>query len=1262
MKSLARVALCSVALSVAALSGIRSADAACSSGGTVSNVNDCVPVGKSSKDCFLEWSLTPVPPPDPSSGFPTAKIECLDNDPTCDNDITPGQCTFLVGACVNVVDGRFPCTPTDAGSYILKKPSEKDGMKPHKNPFNRANRRGLDLGLGGIVPTAATNVCSSEAAFVVPLKKGIKTGKGKIKVQLLDGALQKDSDTLKLACVPNPAIATIPCASARQITLASELIGGQLAMGRVGDWLIENDKARFIIRDAGRDFSFMLTYGGHVIDADLQRKMGPTSLAPPYPPGRDAFLAMTPLINISSTDNPDPLNPTAIVVINDGSAGGAAVLRTEGPDDLFDPIDPRLAIKGFSVSLSVPPSAIDNNLPLDIVNEYTLNCGDDFLQIETIINNTGGTALDLYIGDYANGGGQLEIVGPGLGFGEAAIRLGGSVGAGEQTYDFIGFLGFGEAAQVSYGLIPQMYDLTSSFAQSGVVVPIYGQNLVGILFAPDISKPPGILNVPAGDSNSFMRWFAVGDNGMGRILDARHALAARGDITPAVATGYVNGTVRVGGVPVDGCRVSIVRQPGNRGAQSGLVDVFDTKDGGFYQGTLPKGDYVAEVKCPGYPYEGGGATPLEKPIKISSSTVVDFDVPATGLVRVTAADNLAAPLSAKVSVVGLESVSDPGIDETIFGTTHSLGNVFGYDAREKVTIYGLPQVHFAGPSGDTGFFPVPPGAYQIVVSHGPEYSVSKTSITVTAGSSQTVPATIVPVVDTTGFISSDYHVHLINSPDSTVSKTERIVTMLAEGVDYFVASDHDFLTDLSADVMAIAGASLLVKTAISDEITTFDSGHFGAYPLDLADPTSVTGGAVDWGRDGEPVGAGYPSDLSYDLSPDELVLLVKGPPYNATVVQANHFNSGTLGYFRVHGIDTTVVPPQSSTSPANLRLDPALTNTYTDELTALELWIENSRSQNALALGENMGDWFNMLNNFNSTDADHMKMRKTAVFNSDTHSRAVVQAGGPRNMVASLIDSPPLINITDVAVNLNDGRNIGTNGPFPRVTITGDAAAMAGHDLALPLLVPASLGVATVQVDIQSPDWARFDVVDIYVNTVPTCTFQCIGGTNAGASCTVASQCPGSGATCGVNFVGGSKKVCTATPTFTMPVTPSATVLGNGGTRLTGSVTKILTGGDLPAGDAWVVVVVRGRDGISAPLFPMAPQSILAKACSGDPCRSCTLNAQCTFVGTCTITNQTTAELGDGNFNQCGVTALAIANPLFIDRNADGFYKGVAIP
>ena len=1251
MTSLVRAGLCAAVIAVVGFSTPAGLHAQCSSGGTVSNLTDCIPVGTDVRDCLAEWSVTPQPPVN-GLGPPSSKIICTDNDPSCDADTTPGQCTFLIGACLNVTDPRTSCTTSDAASYVIGRPGPKDVTKAQKDPNAHSNRYFLDRDLAALVPTASTNVCTPQEKFVVALKKnGTRKRLSKFNLAVTNSMGETDTDnTLRLTCLPNPAIASSVCASARQIASTSELIGGPLAMGKIGDYLLENDKARFIVRDTGREFGFMLTYGGHLIDADLQQKLGPGTLSPPYPPGRDSFQGITPLINISSSDN-----ATSITVVNDGAAGGPAKVRTVGPDDLFDPIDPRVAIIGFSSSLSVPASATDVDLPVTISNDYTLNCGDDFLKLETTVHNNGGSDLDIYAGDFANGSGQLEQVGPGLGFGDIPIRLGdGESPPPNYHFDWFGWYGFGDADLRSYGLIPEINQSTSSFSQSGVVVPVYGNNLLHVLFGVNPSDPmkePGSLHVPAGGDATFTRWLAVSDNGMGRVVDDRTRLAGRGELPP-VKTGYVQGTVTVAGVPVDGARVVIGNDAGGqtllRGDSFQVADVFETRDGGFFQGTLPLGAYRAAVKVPGHLYEASASVPIQKLIKVSKGTVVvNFDVPATGWVRVTAVDGVSAlPIASKVSVVGLQATPDPGTHERVTPTTIEPANLFGYDAHEKLTIYGLPQVHFTDLGGDTGTFALQPGTYQIVVSHGPRYSVFKQMITVVAGSEaapQVVNASVVPVVTTTGFISADFHVHMLQSPDSVVSNQERIVTMLAEGVDYFVASDHDFVTDLTADVAAL-GATGAVKTALSQEITYFDSGHFGAYPFDpanLPDPNSHTGGSLDWGRPGVAAGAGYPSNGSYDLSPNEMAAMAKAPPFNAIVVQANHFNSGTLGYLRLHGIDTTVVPPQSSVSPGLIRLDPSVTNTYTDELTALELWIENSRAQSALAIGENLGDWFNLINNWSSTPG-HELLRKTATFDSDTHSTTIVQAGGPRNMIADTSGSIAAIDPVTVANHINEGRDIGTNGPFVQVSIVGDGGATASHAIGSPLLVPATLGTAAIHVDVASPDWAEFDQIQIFVNNVPSCT------------------------TTSPNFVGSTKKVCTPVADYTLNkntdfvVTP---VPVNGSTRLEAHVIKTLTGGSLPAGDAWVVVIVKGTDGVSKPLFPMAPTSIFAKACTFDHCHSCSSIGDCApFLGNCDNQNLTAADLGDGNLGQCGVTTLAIANPLFIDRNGDGFYKGLTVP
>jgi len=63
-----------------------------------------------------------------------------------------------------------------------------------------------------------------------------------------------------------------------------------------------------------------------------------------------------------------------------------------------------------------------------------------------------------------------------------------------------------------------------------------------------------------------------------------------------------------------------------------------------------------------------------------------------------------------------------------------------------------------------------------------------------------------------------------------------------------------------------------------------------------------------------------------------------------------------------------------------------------------------------------------------------------------------------------------------------------------------------------------------------------------------------------------------------------------------------------------------------------VVVVVRGTDGTSKPIFPIVPNDITQ------------------------ATNTTLGQLTDGNLGESGIPALAVANPLFIDTNADADY------
>jgi hypothetical protein len=881
---------------------------------------------------------------------------------------------------------------------------------------------------------------------------------------------------------------------------------------------------------------------------------------------------MTPLINLSLTTNVQE-----ITVVNDGANGEPAVLRTFGVDDLLDAIDPANAIAQLGAG-SVPESTRDKDIPVEIVTEYMLAPGASSIRIETTIMNTSDEALRLYIGDFITPSGELDTFVPGLGFGDALLR---------PRLPYLAYPGVDSALGVAYGVLPRQN--ASAFSQSGFTAYVIGQSVLNIL----LTQQPGFLQIPAQGSGSYSRYFAVGDGDVASIADEDHRLAGN-------EVGVLRGQVTAGGLPAAAARVSLVQKPGSNGADYNVINAFRTDENGRYEGMVEPGTYRVIAKLDGHPYEGGGTLPAEHEVTVvaGGETVEDFSLAASGRLRVRVADESGAPLPAKASIVGFDASPDPENDALIFLEVDAF--VFGSPTKQQgEVLFGLVEVRFIGPSGDSGEFALQPGEYEVVTSRGQEYSIQKQRIAVAAGETTTVDATLVRVVDTAGFAAADYHVHLLNSFDCGVTRDERILTMMAEGVDFFAATDHDFVTDLRADIMRLGGDAL-VASVPGVEVTTFNLGHFNIWPLE-PDPTSHIGGPPDWGRAGVAAGTDFPSLGSYDLSPAELFAL--GP--EGSVVQANHFNSANLGYFHLAGIDTAMNPPQSFSDPTRIRQNPAMANLYDDGLTALELWIEATRGQAALFEQANLGDWFNLLN---------QGRVKAGTANSDTHSTAAVQAGGPRNYVASAVDDPQSLTASVLAESVNAGRVVGSNGPFVRITLEGDDGELAGLELGLPHVVTAT-SAATLHLHIQSPAWAEFDRIDVYTNTQPV---PVADSNHLGVEVPRYNVVPAFSLNAGVDF----------------EVERLAVDEGIAGAeRLEASI-------DVPLevdGDAWVVVVVKGSDGVSRPLWPMNPHDLDAES------------------------NTTLDQLTDGNLGESGVLALAFTNPLFIDADGNGQFDPASL-
>ena len=155
-----------------------------------------------------------------------------------------------------------------------------------------------------------------------------------------------------------------------------ELITGPLASGQLGDTMIENELARYIIQKPGvRDMYSVGGFGGNIIDAELVGH-----------PGIDNFLEMQPAINIETV-----INATTLEIVNDGSDGGAAIVRTCGPDDVLDFVNPSTIIE--DAGLDFPPAADDNDQDVEGCTEYILEPDASYLKLVTTVFNNGASTL-----------------------------------------------------------------------------------------------------------------------------------------------------------------------------------------------------------------------------------------------------------------------------------------------------------------------------------------------------------------------------------------------------------------------------------------------------------------------------------------------------------------------------------------------------------------------------------------------------------------------------------------------------------------------------------------------------------------------------------------------------------------------------------------------------------------------------------------------------------------------------------------------------
>lgn len=1049
----------------------------------------------------------------------------------------------------------------------------------------------------------------------------------------------------------------LKCAEAR-LAARSDLLPGPLARGTPGDLVIENDRLRAIIQKGGRNWYNISEFGGNIIDALPKDTRGALV-------GRDHFEEFVLGTNIESAPNYQTVEVISAGGENADGSCRPAVIRATGPDDLLDFVNGSSAIRSLTLQgspLNFPPSADDKDLPVVIQTDYTLNAGENYIRIDTKLINETASAQRIYLVEYLNGSGEVEVFQHGYGFGEAFAT------APCDRCNYVAYAGHEGGSGVSYGLIHKETGSTS-VSVSGVTVFLYGRDVLTVVTTPEDTQPPEPdstqpvsptagpnYTVPAKGELAITRYFAVGNGTVSSIVDTRNAIHG-------LSTGVIEGVVTDVKGPVAGAEIAMLSNsrdgfPAGRGPTLNVVNHFRTDAAGRYRGTYPPGDYTLRINMPGR--LAGSPASAAITLAAGRTTVQNFTVPAASRIQVLVKDRSGRPLPAKVQLVG--NPQGPDANEPLNADTLGGQNPLGI----RTGVYGDPAADPLPPNialaefavrgsgavvvGDTGEMLVEPGTYQLSVSRGPRYNEYTQDVTVEEGKLVSVNATLTEVVPTPNHVFGDFHVHSFDSPDSEVTNRERMATYVAEGMDFFTPSDHDMRVDF-APVIADMGLGGWVATAPSAEVTTFDYGHFNFWPVALetdspddelpnqghSKDAKIARGATDWGGQA-PLGKDFPeprdgSAGSYVLAPQQIFDEASRDPLQpgrAVVRQVNHLDShfGPVGL----RIDTGQTPPLSSAAGASKRLDPnyknpldGRNNYFSDNFDSLELWIgtDGRNGQNLTFIDQNLGDWFNLLN---------QGRRRTGISNSDTHERRVSSLHA-RNFIsvpATLLDDngrPALDAIANDPHTIGDSVRAGlttmSNAPFLMVKARNAAGQTAGLEIGdafgtVNRPLPAPGGTVDLQIGIKSPMWAPYDQILVFVNGAT------VRHTN--------SQ--------GQPISPARYRLCAPAQRFDLPggfTREEFEIAGTGAKRYETAKTVAITN----AVDYWIVVMARGTDGKSAPMWPVVPNS---------------------FVNAGDLRDRSTADRG--------VMALAVSNPIYVDANNDGdwdapgvrTHQGTALP
>jgi hypothetical protein len=321
---------------------------------------------------------------------------------------------------------------------------------------------------------------------------------------------------------------------------------------------------------------------------------------------------------------------------------------------------------------------------------------------------------------------------------------------------------------------------------------------------------------------------------------------------------------------------------------------------------------------------------------------------------------------------------------------------------------------------------LPSGRYTLYAGRGFEYSIDSASVELKPGDHITHTLRIKKEVETSGWVSSDTHVHTFTHSrhgDATID--ERAITLAAEGIELPIMTDHNQNIDISSAAKA-TGVSAYFTPVTGNELTT-RVGHFNIFKSDPHQP-AINANAESW------------NDVALNIGNKE----------NRHAVILNHardIHNGFRPFDPTHHISTAGLSTLNWTFPAN----------------AMEVINSGSQQSHIMTL---YNDWFGMMNH---------GYYLTPVGSSDSHDVSRFTVGQGRTYIKTSDAYASAIDVGDAIRNFIEGKVLVSLGLLTKVSVDGKYGP--GD------LCPRKNN-SNVSIEVLGPSWAHAERVSLYVNGV----------------------------------------------------------------------------------------------------------------------------------------------------------------------------------